>query len=339
MSDDAKLRLLEEKVLRLEQQLRLINRSNQGLNVNPALNTLGQDTEINGDLDLTGILNSKTQGDFGTSHNGQVSIATDSNGSIEIGKVGRSAAGTPFIDFHSSQNSPDFDSRIQGTGGDGTTGNGVLNLIAYGGVMKNYQHIMSLGAGEIVALTEKAGIGWYDQMLVEDYDASWAKKRVAMNTARWDGQQITNHLSQTKGIGAYVYRTSAVSWANNAWSPVSFESIYWEEKPSWLASHWASGDPSKLTARAYGIYSINASIRFAANATGQRGVAIIKNGVSICTSYLQTTSAGTPQVHIATHWLMNVGDYIQVNVFQNSGAALNLEYLSNGINFSMVKVG
>lgn len=56
MSDDNRMRLLEEKVLRLEQLLRGLNRANAGVIVNPALNTLGQDTEINGNLDVAGDL-------------------------------------------------------------------------------------------------------------------------------------------------------------------------------------------------------------------------------------------------------------------------------------------
>lgn len=53
MSDE-RLKILEDKILKLEQANRLLYRSRQGLRVNTALNTLGQNTKINGDLDITG---------------------------------------------------------------------------------------------------------------------------------------------------------------------------------------------------------------------------------------------------------------------------------------------
>lgn len=63
---------------------------------------------------------------------GQVSIASqDSNGSIELGKAGRLSAGTPYIDFHSSVGSGDFDARIIVDGGTmSTMGQATMTLIA-----------------------------------------------------------------------------------------------------------------------------------------------------------------------------------------------------------------
>ncbi len=47
---------------------------------------------------------------------------------IELGQQG--ADNDPYIDFHSSLAGPDYDVRIQAVGGDGTNGNGGLNIIA-----------------------------------------------------------------------------------------------------------------------------------------------------------------------------------------------------------------
>ncbi|MBI6944193.1 hypothetical protein JET76_22980 [Pseudomonas putida] len=47
--------------------------------------------------------------------------------SIEIGSV--SKAGTPYLDFHSSGQNIDYDSRILASGGDGTVGGGTLTLM------------------------------------------------------------------------------------------------------------------------------------------------------------------------------------------------------------------
>jgi len=50
------------------------------------------------------------------------------NGKIEIGKPGRAIAGSPYIDFHSSAGSPDFDVRMTSTGGNATSGQAVLYI-------------------------------------------------------------------------------------------------------------------------------------------------------------------------------------------------------------------
>jgi len=51
---DQKLRELEERILKLEKKQAEIYRSRKGLIVEPALNILGQNTKINGDLEVNG---------------------------------------------------------------------------------------------------------------------------------------------------------------------------------------------------------------------------------------------------------------------------------------------
>jgi len=61
---------------------------------------------------------------------GQVAITDGINGGIELGKIGRTVAGTPYIDFHSSASSPDYDVRIIASGGNTTSGSGNLSISA-----------------------------------------------------------------------------------------------------------------------------------------------------------------------------------------------------------------
>lgn len=68
-------------------------------------------------LSLSGIFSSM---------NGAVSINNDSNGSFEIGGISK----TPYLDFHSSSSSNDFDARIQASGGNASSGNGSLSVTA-----------------------------------------------------------------------------------------------------------------------------------------------------------------------------------------------------------------
>ena len=50
--------------------------------------------------------------------------------SIEIGLTGRVGTSSPFIDFHSSANSPDYDARILVAGGSATSGSAAMTIIS-----------------------------------------------------------------------------------------------------------------------------------------------------------------------------------------------------------------
>jgi hypothetical protein len=70
-------------------------------------------------------------------------LSADSSGSLIIGgpqlfmltansgiEIGSNTVNTPYIDFHSSANSVDFDSRIIASGGTSTAGNGTLSIVS-----------------------------------------------------------------------------------------------------------------------------------------------------------------------------------------------------------------
>ena len=61
----------------------------------------------------------------------QITINTDPyQAGIEIGLQGRTASGTPFIDFHSSTTGSDYDVRLIATSGNGVDGSGNLDIYA-----------------------------------------------------------------------------------------------------------------------------------------------------------------------------------------------------------------
>ena len=82
---------------------------------------------------------------------GEIFLGTDSNGQIELGQPGRASAGAPYMDWHSSQNSPDYDVRIQASGGtSGQSGVGNLNIVAFntifsGNVVPVVSNVYTLG--------------------------------------------------------------------------------------------------------------------------------------------------------------------------------------------------
>ena len=71
------------------------------------------------------------EGIFSQDNDGQVIVSAGAgdNGRVEIGKPNRAVAGSPYVDFHSSAGSPDFDVRMIAVGGDSAqTGQGRLYI-------------------------------------------------------------------------------------------------------------------------------------------------------------------------------------------------------------------
>lgn len=88
--------------------------------------------------------------------------------------------------------------------------------------------------------------------------------------------------------------------------------------------HSTSTNTSRLTAPTKGLYVISAQFGWDNNATGLRGLAIRKNG-SDYLAYQEAPSIGS----VADHWLsiscqdeLDVNDYVELLVYQNSGSNL-----------------
>ena len=104
-----------------------------------------------------GDINSSGNGVFGNS-TGQVSITPDVNGGIEIGNIGRATAGTPFIDFHSSNFGVDYDVRLIASGGSGTNGSGNLDTFTYNfNASGNFNVVSGIISGDGYGISNIAG--------------------------------------------------------------------------------------------------------------------------------------------------------------------------------------
>ena len=68
-----------------------------------------------------------------------------------------------------------------------------------------------------------------------------------------------------------------------------------------------------------GYYQVNGSVRWDANTTGSRSVYIYKNGSDVGSNYC-TPSANNPSNALSVILYLVAGDYIELSVFQNSGA-------------------
>jgi len=137
--------------------------------------------------------------------------------------------------------------------------------------------------------------------------------------------------------GARVYHSVAQSIPHNTWTVLAFDSQHYDTDNI----HDPVTNNSRLTCKTAGKYVIWFFIRFLASATGVRGILIRLNGITSIGNQAYTSPAsGDAQtaLNISMTKDLVVNDYVEVVVFQNSGAALNVEY-GWEIGFGMQRVG
>ena len=141
-----------------------------------------------------------------------------------------------------------------------------------------------------------------------------------------------------KDIHIDVVRTTAQSIPDNSWTAISFDTIRSEEKPA-TSSQWSSGSPTRLTCRLPGRYLIVASVRFAGNSTGGRGINIKVNGAWKMAVLVPPPGTLETIISISDIISLQTDDYVEVFVYQNSGAALNANATSDNTGIKWQRIG
>ena len=105
--------------------------------------------------------------------------------------------------------------------------------------------------------------------------------------------------------------------------------------------HSTTTNNHQLTAPVAGVYQITGNIRWESNAAGSRFVDITATGAGRIASVWDVAVSGNPtDQSISAAFPLNAGNTVHLEVFQNSGA--NLDLLKNGTddpNLSMVWIG
>lgn len=138
--------------------------------------------------------------------------------------------------------------------------------------------------------------------------------------------------------GARVYHNANQSITTATFTQLAFNS----ERYDTDSIHDNVTNNSRLTCQTAGKYLIIGSIYFAAAAGGSRHLAIrLSTGVDI--AYMQLAPDASVNVYratVAAIWDMTVGQYVEVRVYQDTGAGLNvLVNDSNSAEFMMQRIG
>jgi hypothetical protein len=135
-------------------------------------------------------------------------------------------------------------------------------------------------------------------------------------------EQLAGSISPTKiqGVGAKVYGNGAQSTADGVAEFLAPDGIAFDE-----GDFWSSGDQTKLTAPYSGVYFFTGYAEFAADADGQRRGSLYINGAQDVTVNVPSAGAAFPtQVLVSTPLYLAAGSYVQFEVFQSAGGALNV---------------
>lgn len=136
-----------------------------------------------------------------------------------------------------------------------------------------------------------------------------------------------------------VERSTNQSIPNDVWTALSFDTVIFEGKPSLSASQWSSGNPTRLTCIAPGMYIIIAHARIAVNTTGARGINLSKKGVSLVANIFSPPPGFDSHIQVSDLVELSAGDYIETFVFQNSGTDLSAIASSSNLSLEWIKVG
>ena len=127
---------------------------------------------------------------------------------------------------------------------------------------------------------------------------------------------------------------AAQSIPNTTWTTLSLSSEVWDTNDI----HDNATNNSRLTCKVAGYYFPIGFVQWAANATGRRLIRILKNGTTAM-SQAEFVARSDGAASCFTLSLINlaVNDYIELQVYQSSGAALDTYYVADDIptNFTM----
>jgi len=120
--------------------------------------------------------------------------------------------------------------------------------------------------------------------------------------------------------GARLYGNANQSIPNNNVTTLSFSTVTFDQ-----GAFWNIANPDRLTISIPGVYWIGGAVEFAANANGVRAIGIRLGGATIIAWSLIDNPGAAPQpsMGISTLYPLVAGNYLEIIVYQNSGAPLN----------------
>ena len=140
-----------------------------------------------------------------------------------------------------------------------------------------------------------------------------------------------------RDIGAKVYHSVDQSIPNDTYTNLAFNTEDYDTD----VIHDTVTNNSRLTCKTAGKYSVTGRVSWASDATGIRWCTLLKNGSQVSRgNWFSAVGASTTVLIFADIMSLAVNDYIEIQVYQNRGSALDV--LGGSIdktNFAMQRIG
>lgn len=122
---------------------------------------------------------------------------------------------------------------------------------------------------------------------------------------------------------ALLYTSGAPSFSSGTFQAMGLDGTSWDT----YGGHSNSTNNTRYTAQVAGFYMAFSTASWGPNATGNRGVALYKNGAAFGSPSSQTIVPSTNAtnnviIQAAGMTQLNVGDYVETFVYQGSGSSL-----------------
>lgn len=215
---------------------------------------------------------------------------------------------------------------------------------ANGHVQRNGTHVKVFSGGAVRSLSDlhtqlhaaahQPGGG--DAMAVDAAAATGSLRTLGTGALQ---SAVGNHTHAGGGgadISARVTHNVDQSIPNGTVTTLAFNTESFDTD----AIHDTVTNNSRLTCKTAGVYAIFGGLRFASNATGRRFALILLNGITNIAVYSSNADAGGQhQMTISHMYKLAVNDYLELQVLQTSGGALNVDTSSDhSPMFGMMKV-
>jgi hypothetical protein len=130
--------------------------------------------------------------------------------------------------------------------------------------------------------------------------------------------------------------SAALTISNDTATALSFDT----ENEDLFDMHDNVTNNTRITCKVKGVYIINSSIRWTLNNTGIRSISIRVNGTTAITDLVTTgTSGSNSSQFVSRTYELNVGDYVEIVVYQNSGGGLDVLKTANvSPEFNIIKI-
>lgn len=129
--------------------------------------------------------------------------------------------------------------------------------------------------------------------------------------------------------GCRVYNSANISVSSGSYTALTFDSERFDSFDNTASTyHSTSANTDRITIPAGlgGYYLIGAHVEFAANSTNRRGIRLIHSvGSAVIAAEEQQSTANDMGLSITTLWSLAATEYVTVQVWQNSGGALNVQ--------------